>query len=265
MTKISIVIPALNEEKYLPDLLTSLTKQTRMDFDVIVVDGSSSDNTVAAARSFAGQLPNLQVHVAERAGAARQRNLGARAAASTWLAFVDADSVALPYFIERLESFIEERNPALFTTWFRPDSEAPGDALMTLLMNLYVECSFVARRPIAPGTLTLVRRDVFELAGGYAENLVFGEDYDLTRKILDRGIKPQMLRETLYEMSLRRVRKEGRVWFVWFYLKAGVRTILTKRGLEKAPAYVMTGGQYFETGGLQRSAANRPDGTLTKA
>jgi cellulose synthase/poly-beta-1,6-N-acetylglucosamine synthase-like glycosyltransferase len=52
MTKLSLVIPALNEEKFLPHLLTSLTKQTKRDFEVAVVDGSSKDRTVDTARSF---------------------------------------------------------------------------------------------------------------------------------------------------------------------------------------------------------------------
>jgi len=57
MTKpfFSIIIPALNEEKYLPHLLDDLTKQTFRDFEVILVDGNSSDATVAKANL----LPNL--------------------------------------------------------------------------------------------------------------------------------------------------------------------------------------------------------------
>jgi glycosyltransferase involved in cell wall biosynthesis len=247
MSKLSIVIPTLNEEKYLPKLLASLTHQTRMDFGVVVIDGSSRDNTVALARSFAPLLPNLRVHVSATAGVALQRNIGARLTSGEWLVFVDADAVLLPYCIERLEHFIEEKNPTLFTAWFRPDSEAGGDALFTLLTNSYLESSLVVHHPIIPSGLTAVRREVFELVGGYAENLVFGEDYDLTCKITGRGIAPQILRETLSEFSLRRVRKEGRLRFAWFYAKASARALLVRKGMEKAPTYAL-GGEYYETG-----------------
>ena len=246
MSKFSIVIPALNEERYLPNLLNSLTKQTRTDYEVVVVDGSSNDNTAALARSFGGSLPKLQVCVSPKARLPLQRNLGARASAGEWLAFVDADSILLPYFIERLDCFIAERNPKLFTAWFRPDSEAPGDALFTLLTNLYVEGSIIFHRPIAPGPLTVVRRDVFELVGGYNEALTFGEDYDLTRRIAARGIAPQILRETLSVLSPRRVRKEGTFRFMRFYAKASLRVLLTRRNPDKAPSYMM-GGQHYET------------------
>jgi glycosyltransferase involved in cell wall biosynthesis len=76
---ISIVIPALNEEHFLPHLLTSLTKQTKSDFEVIVVDGSSTDRTVEVARSFGTKLPKLEVIVSQKASLPLQRNLGARA------------------------------------------------------------------------------------------------------------------------------------------------------------------------------------------
>lgn len=246
MGKLSIVIPALNEEKFLPNLLTSLTKQTRMDFEVVVVDGSSKDNTVAVARSFGPKLPKLQVCVSEKASLPLQRNMGARATTGEWLVFIDADSTLLPYSIERLECFIEERTPKLFTAWFRPDSEVSGDALFTLIMNLYVESSIVFHRPIAPGPLTMVRREVFDLVGGYNEDLTFGEDYDFTRKIVARGIAPQILRETLYVLSLRRVRREGKLRFIWVYAKGSLRVLLTGRNLDKVPSYIM-GGQLYKT------------------
>src|SRR5512147_158891 len=106
MTKLSLVIPALNEEKFLPHLLTSLTKQTKQDFEVVVVDGSSNDRTVETARSFCSKLPTLKVIVSEKTRLPLQRNLGARATTGEWLIFIDADSRLLPYFIERIEWFI---------------------------------------------------------------------------------------------------------------------------------------------------------------
>ena len=117
--------------------------------------------------------------------------------------------------------------------------------MFTLMTNLFVEGSIVFRRPIAPGPLTVVRREVFELVGGYDEALTFGEDYDFTRRIAAQGIAPQILRETLSVLSLRRVRKEGRFRFVRFYAKASLRVLLTRKNIGKAPSYVM-GGQFYE-------------------
>jgi glycosyltransferase involved in cell wall biosynthesis len=242
--KLSIVIPALNEEKFLPHLLDSLVSQNDRDFEVIVVDGSSKDRTVPLARSFSSRLPKLRVLVSKKASLPLQRNLGARAARGAWLVFVDADSVLLPYFVDRLQHFIREHRPRLFTSWFRPDSDVSGDALFILIANLFVEGSVIMHRPIAPGPLTAVRREVFELVGGYDEALGFGEDYDLTRRIAARGIGLQILRETLYIYSLRRVRKQGRLRFMRLYARAALMVLLTRKNLRKVPSYVMGGHVY---------------------
>ena len=244
MNKISVVIPALNEEKFLPHLLQSLAAQTRRDFDVVVVDGCSQDKTVEVARSFGAKLPGLAVIVSPKAGVSLQRNLGARASHGEWLVFLDADSRVQPYFMERIERFIQEAQPKLFTSWFRPDSEGATDALFALIANMFVEGSVVAHRSIAPGPLTVVRRDAFELVHGYDEGLSFSEDYDLTERLTARGIPLRILRETLYVLSLRRVRKDGRLRTVGFYLFTGMQVLLTRRNVVKLP-YVM-GGQNYE-------------------
>jgi glycosyltransferase involved in cell wall biosynthesis len=246
LSKFSIIIPALNEEKFLPNLLASLSKQTKQDFEVVVVDGSSKDSTVALAYSFQSTLPNLQVCISKIGNLPLQRNIGANATHGEWLVFIDADSILLPYFIERLECFITEKNPDIFTSWFRPDSEVSGDAVFTLISNLFVENSLVFNRPIAPGPLTVVRRTIFEQVGGYNEALTFGEDYDFTQRVAAQRFVFKILRETLYELSLRRVRRDGKLGFMWLYAKASLRILLTRKNLEKVPSYEM-GGHGYET------------------
>src|SRR4030042_1929958 len=140
---ISIVIPTLNEEKFLPSLLSSLVEQSKKVFEIVVVDGSSKDKTVAIAQSFASDLPKLQVIVGQKANLPRQRNIGAKATTGEWLVFIDADSVVFPHFIERISTYIHEAHPSFFTTWARPDSEHPGDANITLLANMLLETSIV--------------------------------------------------------------------------------------------------------------------------
>jgi glycosyltransferase involved in cell wall biosynthesis len=244
MNNLSIVIPALNEEKFLPNLLSSLANQTNMDFEVIVVDGSSKDKTVEVARSFISKLPNLKVIISEKPGVSLQRNLGARATSGEWLIFIDADSTLLPYFIERIKWFINEKKPSFFTAWLRPDSEVPGDALISLVVNSVVEGGIIFHRSFAPGPLTIVKRNVFDLVGGYDETLSFGEDYDLTRRIGFHGIILQILRETLYVMSLRRIRRDGKLHFLLLYTRVSLNVLLTKRNLHHVPSYVMGGDPY---------------------
>ncbi len=248
MPRISVVIPALNEEKYLPNLLRSLAEQTRKDFAVVVVDGSSKDRTVQVAQSFGSRLADLQVIVSPKPGVSLQRNLGAQATRSEWLVFVDADSRVPPYFIERMELFISERKPEFFTAWALADGDSPRDAILTLIVNLYVETSRVVHRATALGSMFAVRRDLFECQGGFDETVTFGEDYDLTQRIVAQGTPAHVLRETLYMFSLRRVRKDGVGRFLLFYARISLQALITGRSPRRQSSYVL-GGQYFEATG----------------
>lgn len=239
----SIIIPTLNEQKFLPHLLDSLVFQSMKNFDVTVVDGHSKDKTILVAKRFLHTLP-LTIVKSDIPGVSLQRNKGAHLSSNEWLVFVDADSVLMPYFIERLTSFISKENPNFFTTWFRPDSDVSGDALLALAGNLFVEGSIIFHRPVAPGPLTIVTRDVFDMVHGYDETLRFGEDYDLTRRIALQGIALQMLRETLYIFSLRRVRNEGKIYVIRLYLKAALLVLFTKKNLRDVPGYI-TGGHLY--------------------
>lgn len=261
--KFSIIIPTLNEEKFLPKLLMSLTRQTRQDFEVIVVDGTSEDKTVEKAKEFEGKLPNFRVIVDGR-GVSHQRNMGAREAKAKWLIFVDADGELLPYFFERIELFIQKRKPKLFSTWFIPDSEHTGDAIITLLANITLEGSISVKRPFAPGPLTLVQRDAFFSIGGYDETKTFAEDYDLSRRLDAKGVRMNVLREALSVMSLRRYRKEGRLRVVQTHALAALSAFIL-RSPPKNDRYI-TGGHLYDDmqKPMRRTAFKRFQTQLTK-
>ena len=242
--RFSVIIPALNEEKFLPKLLNSLAGQTMKDFEVIVVDGKSTDKTVAVAKSFAKDLPFLKVIVSPRANLPLQRNVGVKEARGEWLVFVDADSVLLPHLLKRVHFFIQTQKPKLFTTWFRPDSEESGDALTILLGNMIIEGALLLKRPVAPGPLTIVRSDTFALVGGYDEARQWGEDYDLTKRIYRKGVPLAMLRETLYIYSLRRLRNQGTLKVVQMFSRAAFSVLLTNQAPRYIAGYDMGGHPY---------------------
>lgn len=86
----TIIIPTYNEEKFLPKLLNDLTKQKERDFEVIIVDGKSKDNTIKCAQHHRESL-NLKVVSSKISNVSVQRNLGARKSKGKFLIFLDAD------------------------------------------------------------------------------------------------------------------------------------------------------------------------------
>lgn len=242
--RFSIIIPTLNEEKFLPNLLTSLTRQTQKDFEVIVVDGQSRDSTVQTARRFGRRLPLTVLR--QKQGVSRQRNTGAKMAKGDWLVFVDADSVLLSNFIERIDRFIRRKNPSMFTTWFRTDYDDAGNAIMGLLGNMLFEGLLLVDRPCSPGPLTVIKTHAFHAIGGYDESSNFTEDYALTLEAKKRGILFHILREILYTYSMRRYRKEGLMKAFDRYFQGVLTILLTNTSPKYLPGFVAGGSQYSQ-------------------
>lgn len=241
--RFSVIIPTLNEEKFLPNLLASLVVQTRKPFEVIVADGQSRDKTVAVAKSFRKKLP-VRIIECGRANLPMQRNKGAREARGEWLAFIDADSILLPYCLARLSWLTKREGISFVTCWGKPDSEEPKDAISTLVYNLTVEVGQMIRRPLSPGPFTAVAKRAFAAVGGYDETVSFGEDQNLSQRLAEAGVPLAIMRETLFVWSLRRFRAQGLLKPMQAYLASILPVLLLKRSFRSMPGYVM-GGQLY--------------------
>src|ERR1035437_2498822 len=100
--ELSIIIPALNEEHYLPRLLQSIVKQDyRGKLEVIVVDGGSKDNTVKLAGEFKEKIKDLIIASTSK-GISHQRNFGAEKAKYKYLMFLDADTFLPEHFLSKI-------------------------------------------------------------------------------------------------------------------------------------------------------------------
>ena len=257
----SVIIPTLNEEKFLPNLLESLVNQTDKNFEVIVVDGQSKDKTVAVAKSFASKLPKLQV-VSTKASLPLQRNAGAKVASGDWFIFIDADSVLMPYFIDRITTFITQNNPSVFTTWFQPDSSMNKDAMYTLFGDLFIESMVFFKRPFPQGPLACFRRTIFTMIGGYDETHRYHEDVDLGLRLRKNGIPFSILRETLFVWSMRRFRREGTLKVMQQYVLSILPVIFFSRTVKNMPGYIMGGQIPVKKNKLNKSVFKRLERTI---
>lgn len=248
--RFSIVIPTLNEEKFLPKLLTSLTRQTVKSFEVIVVDGHSKDKTVEKAKQYSSKIP-LRIIECDTAGVSKQRNIGVKAAKADWLVLIDADSVLLSNFIERIGKYIDRTRVKFFTTWLKADRDDPVHAIAAFVVNSSIEAGILVKQPWAPGPLTIVQKDVFNMVGGYDESVTYGEDHEIGVAIQKKGIALKMLREVLYVYSFRRFRKEKTLEILNRTLLSTLAVVFTKKGLKKMPGFV-SGGHVFAEDGAKR-------------
>ncbi len=211
MPKISLIIPTLNEEKYLPKLLESIRKQDFTDYEIIIADAGSTDKTKKIAKRF-------RARVVKGGMPGPGRNRGAEAARGELLFFFDAD-VKLPRgFLEKAHSEMQERFLDLASCEFRPLSSLYVDKVMHELAYSYIKLGqFTSAH--APGFCIFISRRLFFRIGGFDESITLAEDHDLVRRA--SKLRPLRLLNSVYiKVSVRRLRKEGRLLLAGKYLKA---------------------------------------------
>ena len=108
--KLSVVIPTLNEERYISGILGCLAEQTFGDFEVFVIDAKSSDKTQEVVSSFQNKIKNLKFINSLKKGVSFQRNYGASLTQSGYVLFFDADVLVEPVFLEKIFKFISNNS-----------------------------------------------------------------------------------------------------------------------------------------------------------
>jgi glycosyltransferase involved in cell wall biosynthesis len=218
---ISVIIPTLNEEKYIGGLLDSLNKQTFKEFEIIIIDGFSTDKTCDIIRSRKKNL-KLQLKVVKKRGAGRQRNVGASKAEHDHFVFLDADVILREDFFENLAKWISNENVCLATCHFVMDSDNLFDKIFFGLYNLVYLDLLTRFFPGSGGAFLYVRKDVFDSVSGFDEDVVLGEDFDLVRRLSKLDCRLHVFRNLKIYISARRLEKEGRVKFAKKMIKAAI-------------------------------------------
>lgn len=207
----SVIIPTLNEEKFLPRLLGNLTRQKEKNFEVIVVDGGSKDKTKEAALSFEPKLPGLRWFKSEKPNVSLQRNLGGQKAKGDYLVFFDADVQVPDNYLEKIKIVLERHKYPFVTTRIRADSGEIYDQVIMRVFNLTMDLAELVDRPAVGGFNFIVLRSVFLLIGGFRKEVVYAEDVEFSQRLHDAGYGLKIIKSPQITFSLRRYRAEGRI------------------------------------------------------
>ena len=171
---ISIIIPTLNEEEYLPLLLNSIKKQDiKDDYEIIVADAGSNDKTVEIAKNYGcrivkGGLP------------ACGRNQGAKAATGDLFLFLDADTFfTSSVFLRELLKEFEYRKLDTASFSFCPNGRII-DKIFYKLYNLWA-WSFQRIIPHATNVI-LAKKEIHQSINGFDEEIRIAEDHDYVRR-----------------------------------------------------------------------------------
>ncbi len=204
----SIIIPTLNEEKYLPLLLADLAQQTVQDFEIIHVDGNSGDKTVEAARQFQHRLP-LQTYRIDIRNVSYQRNFGAARAKGKLLIFMDADIRVQPDFLQRVDKVLTGSDAHFFTTAFKPYPDKLIYRLLLSFVHWYTILLQRTAKPFVSEGLFGCRRRTFLELGGFNENVKVNEGSELLERAAAANYRFTIFKSLTHTSHMRRIEKHG--------------------------------------------------------
>jgi len=213
MTKLSVIIPAFNEEQCIEKTLIALRKQTLKDFEIIVKDGESRDKTVGIAGKHADNvISKRDVSVGDA------RNQGASCANGNVLVFVDADTQLPPYALERFVKLMKTNKDVVGGSCRKIlDDGNILNRLMYELVNISTFLSFYLRIGGAHGNCMYIKKSVFRKIGGFNPKIKVAEEQELVRRAMRFGKFAFLLDLCVLENS-RRIKKWGKLklYMSWF-------------------------------------------------
>lgn len=195
---VSVVIPCHDYGRYLPQAVDSVLGQTFDDWELVIVDDGSTDDSAVVARSLIARHPDRRIRLVEQpnAGVSAARNTGIAAGAGRYILPLDADDLIAPTMLEKTTAVLDG-DPAVaiastdvfaFTDDDLPPQVLPMPAysrelLLQRLIMFY--CS-------------LYRREAWEAAGGYREDMRAGEDWDFWIACAEKGFEAYHIHEPLF-------------------------------------------------------------------
>ncbi len=177
--KISVIIPTYNEEKNISSCLESLNKQTAKDFEIIVVDDGSNDNTREIVKSL-----GVKIIEQKHEGPAKARNLGAKHSAGKILVFVDADMTFESKFLQNLTKPIQENK--VMGTFSKDEYVSNWENVWARCWNINENLPGKRRLPDSypdhQKVFRAILKSEFEKVGGFSKG-GYTDDYTLSEKL----------------------------------------------------------------------------------
>jgi len=194
---VSIITPTYNASKFITETIQSVKTQTFQNWEMIIVDDCSFDDTLEIVKREMVLDPRIKlIELQKNGGPAAARNIGITTAKGTYLAFLDSDDLWVPQKLERQLLFMEKNNLAFTYTDYRIMTEDGERTDVVFRVPARIEYKSLLKNTMI-GTLTVMldKRKV-----GWVQMPLHrdcSEDYGLWLSILSRGIHAHGLNEVL--------------------------------------------------------------------
>jgi glycosyltransferase involved in cell wall biosynthesis len=179
---VSVLMTAYNREKYIGEAIESVCSSSYTNWELVISDDASNDNTIAVARKYETKDKRIRVFVNEQnLGDYANRNKAAALATGKYIKYLDADDVLYDFGLEVMVNYTEKFPDAGFGLSAYPDDNKPCPILVQpkqIYQEHFLKYSHFDR---APGS-GLIKREVFNKIGGFSGKRMIG-DYEFWFKI----------------------------------------------------------------------------------
>ena len=201
--KVSIIIPLFNRPDEISELLSSLTHQDVLNthpddcalFEVIVVEDGSTISSKEIVQSYADKLPIIYLEK-ENGGPAQARNFGVDHCNGNWLTFIDSDCVLPSGWLRAIINTTQDDNTDLFggadkaSSDFSPIQKAINYSMTSFFTTGGIRGSKNSMEKFHPRSFNMtIRKSIFDKVGQFASDMRFGEDVDLSIRLMKAGAR----------------------------------------------------------------------------
>ncbi|POX53274.1 glycosyltransferase family 2 protein [Streptomyces sp. Ru72] len=193
-----MVIPCHDYARYLPDAVSSVVAQTFRDWELVIVDDGSTDDTAEVAKGLIARHPDRRIRLLRQAnaGVSAARNTGIEAAAGRYILPLDADDVIAPTMLEKTVAVLDgDPGIAIASTdvFTFTDDDLPPQAVP---LPAYSRELMLQR--LIMFYCSLYRREAWQAVGGYDESMRAGEDWDFWIGCVEHGFDAHHIHEPLF-------------------------------------------------------------------
>lgn len=198
---ISVIIPVYNAEKYIERTIESVLNQTRMPYEVILINDGSTDKSVDIINKFVDKNPIVKIFHQENAGPSIARNHGVKKASGEWICFVDADDMIHPQRLQIAYAYRDGCDAVVCGyTRFHKEKELDFSEIkmaLTTADTLSLSNQNVLENGYGLPRM-LMRKNAFEKTGGLDEELIHNEDHEFHFRMLTKGFNFRKVNLPLY-------------------------------------------------------------------
>lgn len=237
--KVSVVIPAFNEEKYIIVTLTALIAQTYPAelLEIVVVNNNSTDSTAALVLAFVDKHPHCNISLVYeiQPGILHARSAGFAVAKGEYIAQVDADCMPHPSWVsDAVQELENDAVVAVSGPYYYYDAPLFVRLITSFTQRvIFGVCSAIVQKTkrgaLMIGGNTMFKKEALVAAGGYNTALAFySEDTDTAGRLATRGI---VRYDTALSMntSARRFKQQGFFYITWKYFKVFFMIVMGKK------------------------------------